>query len=153
MLFRSGKILLFLLILSTAAYAEEKPIVPNRNLTYGAVDIDATLDKVCTRGYSATKRKVRVSTRNKVYTTYNVDPVRNYYEVDHLVSLELGGSNDIKNLWPQSYTTYPWNARVKDRLENKLHKLVCEGKLDLATAQYEIATDWISAYKKYIGDK
>jgi hypothetical protein len=64
--------------------------------------------------------------------------------------LELGGSNSIKNLWPESYRTV-WNARVKDRLENRLHELVCSGQLDLATAQREIATDWIAAYKKYVG--
>jgi hypothetical protein len=26
---------------------------------------------------------------------------------------------------------------------------VCEGKLDLGTAQHDIARDWVSAYKKY----
>ena len=71
------------------------------------------------------------------------------YEVDHLISLELGGSNSIKNLWPQSYLTQPWNAHVKDALENELHDEVCSGKVDLATAQHDIATDWIAAYKKY----
>jgi hypothetical protein len=44
-----------------------------------------------------------------------------------------------------------WNARVKDRLEDRLHALVVNGKLDLKTAQREIATDWIAAYKKYVG--
>ena len=144
-------ILLFL-FLSTASYAEEKPIVPDRNMTYGAVDINGTVDKICTPGYSKSVRKVTVRTRGKVYAEYKVDPLRDYYEVDHLVSLELGGSNDIKNLWPQSYSIYPWNARLKDRLENRLHKLVCEGKLDLPTAQFEIATNWIQAYLKYIGN-
>jgi hypothetical protein len=36
-------------------------------------------------------------------------------------------------------------------LEDRLHALVISGKLDLKTAQREIATDWIAAYKKYIG--
>jgi hypothetical protein len=69
--------------------------------------------------------------------------------VDHLISLELGGSNSIKNLWPQSYRTQPWNAHVKDTLENELHDEVCSGRLDLKTAQREIAGDWIAAYRKY----
>ena len=30
-----------------------------------------------------------------------------------------------------------------------LRSLVCAGQLDLATAQQEIARDWIAAYKKY----
>jgi len=38
---------------------------------------------------------------------------------------------------------------VKDQLETYLHQQVCAGKLDLKTAQRDIATDWISAYKRY----
>jgi hypothetical protein len=30
-----------------------------------------------------------------------------------------------------------------------LPQLVCDGQLDLATAQADIAADWIAAYKKY----
>jgi hypothetical protein len=68
---------------------------------------------------------------------------------DHLISLELGGSNDIQNLWPESYRTEPWNAHVKDRLEDRLNDLVCAGRLGLADAQRSIATDWIAAYRRY----
>ncbi len=32
---------------------------------------------------------------------------------------------------------------------NKLYDDVCAGQLDLKTAQHDIATDWIAAYKKY----
>jgi hypothetical protein len=63
--------------------------------------------------------------------------------------LELGGSNSIKNLWPESHRTSPWNAQV-NRLEGKLHELVCAGQLDLKTAQQAIATDWIESYKFYV---
>src|SRR5262249_37251526 len=73
------------------------------------------------------------------------------YEVDHLISPSLEGSNSIRNLWPQSTKTAPWNSYVKDALERKLHKLVCAGQLNLKTAQREIASDWIEAYKKYVG--
>ena|SRR5271165_70349 len=48
----------------------------------------------------------------------------------------MGGSNSIKNLWPESHRTSPWNAQVKDRLEAKLRELVCSGQLDLKTASY-----------------
>ena len=61
----------------------------------------------------------------------------------------LGGSLDANNLWPQPYSAGVWNARVKDALEDRLRALVCEGKLDLATAQRDLAHDWIAAYKKY----
>jgi hypothetical protein len=36
-----------------------------------------------------------------------------------LIPLELGGSNSVKNLLPESYRTSRWNARVKDRLERQ----------------------------------
>ena len=71
------------------------------------------------------------------------------FEVDYLVTPELGGAEDIRNLWPQPYEATLWNAHVKDALEDRLHEMVCSGEIDLATAQHDIATDWISAYKKY----
>ena len=45
--------------------------------------------------------------------------------IDHLIPLEHGGSNSIKKLWPECHRTSPWNAQVKDNLEDKLHELVC----------------------------
>jgi hypothetical protein len=56
----------------------------------------------------------------------------------------------LKNLWPEPYDI-EWNARVKDRLENRLHAMVCAGEIDLPSAQKVIATDWVAAYKQYIG--
>ncbi len=71
------------------------------------------------------------------------------YEIDHLVSLELGGSNDITNLWPEAYSQ-AMGAHEKDALENKLHKLVCSGQITVEDAQHSIATDWVAAYRKYV---
>ena len=71
------------------------------------------------------------------------------YEVDFLITPGLGGADDIRNLWPEPYSSTVWNAHVKDALEDRLHDMVCAGQLDLSTAQHDIATDWISAYKKY----
>jgi hypothetical protein len=42
-----------------------------------------------------------------------------------------------------------WNAESKDRLEQLVCDLVCNGRLDLATAQEAFARDWIAAYRKY----
>jgi hypothetical protein len=71
------------------------------------------------------------------------------YEVDYLITPDLGGTESIRNLWPQPYSA-KWNASMKDQLEEKLHELVCSRKLDLATAQHDMALDWVSAYKKYV---
>jgi hypothetical protein len=85
----------------------------------------------------------------KVFKEYGIrHPRPRAYEVDYLIDPELGGSNDIQNLWPEPYSS-TWNARVKDALEDRLHDLVCSGEISLATAQQEIATNWIAAYKKY----
>ena len=71
------------------------------------------------------------------------------YEVDYLITPELGGATDIRNLWPEPYYDTAWNAHVKDQLEERLHEMVCRGDVDLATAQQDISKDWIAAYRKY----
>ncbi len=38
---------------------------------------------------------------------------------------------------------------MKDALESLLRQRVCDGSMDLATAQREIAGNWIGAYQKY----
>jgi hypothetical protein len=86
----------------------------------------------------------------QVFKEYGIEnPVPGAYEVDYLITPELGGASDLKNLWPEPYFNVVWNARVKDALEERLQSLVCRGDLDLQTAQQEIATNWIEAYKKY----
>jgi hypothetical protein len=65
------------------------------------------------------------------------------YEVDHLVSLELGGSNDLSNLWPEAAEPKP-GFHEKDKVENYLHDQVCSGALSLEEAQTTIATNWLS---------
>jgi hypothetical protein len=129
---------------SLAAY------LPNASMTPGDI-LDVTTADICVSGYSSKVRNVPDSVKNQVYQEYGITThAPGAYEVDHLISLELGGSNSIKNLWPESYSG-DWNAHIKDKLENKLHKLVCDGNIDLGTAQQEISTNWIAAYQKYMG--
>jgi hypothetical protein len=72
------------------------------------------------------------------------------YEEDHLISLELGGDpRSPDNLWPEPWFG-AWNAHIKDVLENTLHKMVCAGQIPLRDAQRAIATNWVSAYQKYV---
>ena len=124
--------------------------MPNRSLTPGDT-LDVTLADIQEKGYSAKVRNVPVSVKREVYASYGIQHwTTGEYEIDHLVSLSLGGSNSKKNLWPQSYKTEPWNAHTKDQLEYKLLTLVRSGKVDLHTAQQEMARDWIAAYKKYV---
>jgi hypothetical protein len=90
--------------------------------------------------------------REQVFREYGiVNPRPEDYEIDYLIAPGLGGAEDIHNLWPEPTSSAAWNAHVKDALEERLHQLVCDGELDLPTAQQAIATDWITAYKKYLG--
>ena len=143
------KTLLFLMMFSSSVYAVS-PIRPNSTFTPGVVDPNATIEKICTVGYTKTVRNVTQKMKDKVFDFYAIDPDSDKFEVDHLISLELGGSNDLRNLWPESYTTTPYNAHDKDVLENKFHDLVCADKLKLEDAQRMIAEDWVRAYKEFI---
>src|ERR1044072_3556487 len=74
------------------------------------------------------------------------------YEEDHLISLQLGGDpRDPENLWPEAYAG-KCGARVKDKVETKLKRLVCSGQVTLAQAQQMIAHNWVAAHNQYIGE-
>jgi anti-sigma factor RsiW len=122
--------------------------LPERSLTPGAI---ATADRaqVCDSAQPK-NRDVPASLQRRVFEEYGIAPAEpQAYEVDYLITPALGGADDIRNLWPQSYSATVWNARVKDTLEDYLREQVCSGRLDLATAQRDISSDWIAAYRKY----
>jgi hypothetical protein len=129
--------------------ALERGTLPDRSLTPGATR-RVTISEVCSMAHEEVVGEVSTSLRQEVFHEYgivNADP--NDYEVDYLITPGLGGVEDIHNLWPEPSTSHIWNAHVKDSLEQRLHEMVCAGKIDLSTAQRDIATDWIAAYKKY----
>lgn len=68
----------------------------------------------------------------------------------HLEPISLGGATTVANLWPEKWDG-PDGAYVKDRLELRLLDLVCQGKLPLTQAQHAITTDWVAAYRSYLG--
>lgn len=120
--------------------------LPDTACTPGAVIKTATKGQVCVSGYSSTVRNVPVSEKNAVYVEYGIaNHIAGEYEVDHLISLELGGSNDIANLWPEAANPMP-GFHQKDTFENKLHAEVCAGTMSLGEAQKEIATNWLQFY-------
>ena len=122
--------------------------LPRRTLTPGAV-LPVPVGELCGARAVENDPPVNPSVQQAVFKEYGVPNSSHVaYALDYLITPALGGSGDIKNLWPQPYSS-TWNAGVKDQLEDHLHELVCQGKVQLATAQTEISTDWISAYKRY----
>jgi hypothetical protein len=127
----------------------ERAAVPDRSLTPGATR-RVTVGDVCSMPHEEVIGEVSASLREEVLQEYGIANARAAdYEIDYLIAPGLGGAEDIHNLWPEPYTSRTWNAHVKDALEEHLHTMVCEGKLDLFTAQRDIATDWVAAYKNY----
>ncbi len=126
--------------------------LPDPVCTPGAVDPTRTVDLVCSTSTRTVRPPVEVTQRIKAerMAAYgDTDDPRNY-ELDHLIPLELGGDPaSVLNLWPQPYTGL-WSAHVKDRLENALHRLVCDGSVPLAQAQHDIRLDWVAAYETYV---
>jgi len=131
--------------------------MPDPSCTPGAVDaavVDAgAAATVCRRGWSARLRPPEALTE-----PFKVAALRAYgergpvgdYELDHLVPLELGGSSDTANLWPEPDDhPRPGVANSKDLVEHALHDLVCRGRaghrLGLVVAQRLIAADWTTA--------
>lgn len=137
------------------------PILPLPSVTPGALNSDVTQENInstiCISGYTKTIRPSSSYTtglkREQLAGSYSFyhDSTTGDFEEDHLISLEIGGSpSDPKNLWPEPYAGAS-GARLKDKIENKLHALVCSGQISLHTAQLAIAKNWYSAYQKYIG--
>jgi hypothetical protein len=123
-------------------------VLPDPECSPGDIFPDAIIGRICIKGYSSSVRHVSESTKREVYEEYGVaSHHRGQYEVDHIISLELGGSNDIANLWPEPAEPKP-GFHEKDKVENYLHREVCDHKLALATAQDEIVHDWLRVYEQ-----
>jgi hypothetical protein len=137
------------------------PILPIAKYTPGAINPAVTQENIhstiCVPGYTKTIRppssyttKLKIKQLSSFpYLVFNNLNTKDFEE-DHLISLELGGSpTDPKNLWPEPYASTS-GARVKDKLENVLHSLVCDGSILLASAQKAISANWYAAYLKYV---
>lgn len=132
--------------------------LPDSHLTPGAAnpavnqgDIGST---ICMRGYTKTirppayytNRLKRLQIREYGYADRNPRD----YEEDHLIPLEVGGNpTSPRNLWPEPRRS-EYSAKKKDELENRLHRMVCDGEMPLKEAQKDFTANWIAAYKQYV---
>jgi hypothetical protein len=130
--------------------------LPDSTCTPGDIDRSETRDIICSPDFHTGFVRDKATTRtqkNRVYTMYSIaHPSNNtgrgqVCEIDHLVSLELGGADTMANLWPECSTGYQgWQGpgfRDKDGFENYLWYHVCVNQdLSLEEAQRQIATNW-----------
>ena len=117
-------------------------VYPNPTLTPGAV-LTTDASTICAPGYASGVRDVSTPTKVQVYAEYGVSypQALGAYEVDHFIPLEIGGSNDLTNLWPEPATPTP-GFHQKDQFENFEHGQVCNGTISVDEAQSRMVSDW-----------
>jgi hypothetical protein len=126
---------------------------PDQKCTPGQLNQNVTQSNIqktiCVTGYTATIRPPVSYTnplKSELMRSYGLTGASSAYELDHLISLELGGNpTSPSNLWPEAYLPTP-GAHEKDKVENYLHKQVCDGKMTLAAAQKQITSGWVSVW-------
>jgi hypothetical protein len=124
---------------------------PDPKCTPGVAFSNVTATDVCASGYSSSVRNVSTAEKNQVYAEYGITShATGQYEVDHFISLELGGSNDLSNLWPEPAKPTP-GFHEKDKVENYLHSQLCSGKITLVQAQQDISVRWLAIYASVYG--
>jgi hypothetical protein len=133
-----------------AQYGHDGPaLLPDAKYSPGDA---ARTDKaqLCPVAHTSARRNVTAQEKKAVCMEYGISAAKctgRNYEIDHIISLELGGSNDVKNLFPQPWMPRP-GAHEKDKVENWLHAQVCSDKITLHAAQAFIAKDWYRLYLK-----
>jgi hypothetical protein len=110
------------------------------------------LSIICVTGYTTTVRDVPQSLREAVFARDNVPYPQptGTTELDHIIPLEIGGSNAENNLFVEFAEPIP-GFHEKDKLENYLHDHVCNGEINIDYAQQRIAQDWYSYYLEIYG--
>lgn len=150
---RAGAIVVLALAFPASATASPCHVhnrLPDPHCTPGAAFPHATKKKICTVGYTKGVRNVPERIKRRVYRRYGITKhPRGTYEMDHLIPLELGGSNKQANLFPQAARPRP-GFHEKDVLENALHSSVCDGRMKMRTAQHLIAVNWLKTYNALI---
>jgi Protein of unknown function (DUF3761) len=111
-----------------------KPVICNPSFHTGAIrDVPQSEKFAVEREYS----------KPATYYGYTV-------EIDHIVPLELGGSNSIANLFFEPGRGKN-NYHAKDQVEDRAKAWVCEGRISLAAARRGFATNWEVLYRRLFG--
>ena len=142
-------------------YTTDKQPLPDPTCTPGAISPAVTQanigDTICrTGGYTSTVRPpASITNKEKSANAkaYDYSGPLGDAELDHLVSLQLGGDpNATANLWVEppspDHIAGKGPNNDKDVVEARLHSAVCKRQVTLAAAQQAIAADWTTAEAK-----
>jgi hypothetical protein len=130
-------------------------ILPDPACTPGAINPTVTINVLQDPNYRTSCTRdgaTSAAQKNQTYTWYGLPhPANNtganqFCELDHLISLELGGADTLENIWPQcgpdKVTLRQRYFKQKDAVENYLAAQVRAGAMSLYSAQWGIANDW-----------
>jgi len=150
--------LVALFLFTLPAFADD---LPDLAKTPGVARPGLSKATICATKWGTDARHVTQAMKDQVFALYGYsgnddahcepDPKGHRCEIDHLISRELGGADDVQNLWPEAYGSSPYNAHLKDKLENRLHKEMCAGHIGLKAARDMLVNDWRKAYRVYYG--
>jgi hypothetical protein len=121
---------------------------PNRTVTPGAKG-KANETQICAADYESTVKPMAGWQRSEALSRYGKRVNDEAIEVDHLIPLSIGGTNDPDNLWPIP-DNKEYGVAAKRELDSKLRQMVCDKTLPLKTAQDAVRKDWVKAYDEYV---
>jgi hypothetical protein len=129
--------------------------VPDQRCSPGAINTSVTLEVLQNPRFRTSCLRDRATSAQQKHKTYgwyalkappNNSGLTMVCELDHIISLELGGADTLDNIWPQCG---PSRAALqnryfkqKDVVENYLAYMVKNGNMSLTTAQRGIAFNW-----------
>lgn len=122
----------------------ERPLqrlTPGRRLT-------TRVAMFCQRGYATRVRSVSASRRHAVYHRYGFKSRPPGYVIDHLIPLQLGGSNAITNLFPMPRAA----SFAKDSVEDWAHARACSIRTPTETRrlQHGFRRNWRALYAEML---
>jgi hypothetical protein len=130
---------------------------PDAKLTPGAIASKSNAvvcagDRKVVKAFSPRNPVVSAIDLQAVFAAYRIPVAQQlHYGIDFLVPLQLGGGNVRANMWPMVIVSNNRGAgfHEKEVLNIRLHVLVCHGQMQLADAQKQVATDWVTLWLKY----